>query len=98
MNWMWRNNLSVLNGIERTNSHDTSSTIISARKKPVAGDSKMAQMVLPSPDHTTACQPALATPAPTSPPIRACDEDEGMPASQVTTFQTIAPIKAAKIT
>src|SRR5665213_1672365 len=69
-----------------------------ARKKPLAGDSTMADAVLLSPDQTTAFQPPLHKPAPTSPPIRAWDEDEGMPASQVTIFQTMAPISAPKIT
>ena len=42
--------------------------------------------------------PAFATPAPTSPPISACELLEGMPAIQVTMFQTMAPTRAAKIT
>ena len=37
-------------------------------------------------------------PAPTSPPIRACELLEGMPSRQVMTFQTMAPISAPKIT
>ena len=74
------------------------STITSASTKPVAGDITMALAVLPRPDHTTAFQPALVTPAPTSPPIRAWDDEDGIPASQVTTFQMMAPISAPKIT
>ena len=42
--------------------------------------------------------PVLATPAPISPPTSACEELEGMPNRQVTMFQMIAPIRAAKIT
>src|SRR3569623_881725 len=98
MNWIWRNILSALNGVTRMKDQATNRTIASANTKPVAGDSTMAAMVLPRPDHTTEFQPALQTPAPTSPPIRACEEDEGIPASQVTTFQTMAPISAPKIT
>ncbi|MEY9807902.1 hypothetical protein ABIF30_007509 [Bradyrhizobium elkanii] len=37
-------------------------------------------------------------PAPTRPPISACELDEGIPSPQVITFQTIAPTNAAKIT
>ena len=43
-------------------------------------------------------KPALVTPAPTSPPISACELDEGMPPHQVIRFQQIAPISAPKIT
>ena len=42
--------------------------------------------------------PALATAAPTSPPISACDEDDGMPYYQVMRFQAIAPISAPNTT
>jgi hypothetical protein len=38
----------------------------------------------------TASNPAFATPAPTIPPMSAWELDDGMPANQVTTFQTIA--------
>ena len=58
----------------------------------------MAPAVLSTPSQTITFRPALASPAPISPPTRACDEEDGMPASQVTTFQTIAPISAPKIT
>ena len=37
-------------------------------------------------------------PAPTSPPISACELEDGMPSAQVTRFQTMAPTSAAKIT
>ena len=57
----------------------------------------MPAAVLPTPSQTIAFSPALARPAPTRPPTRAWDEDDGMPASQVTMFQTIAPISAPKI-
>src|SRR6476469_968303 len=41
---------------------------------------------------------AAASAAPTSPPIRACDEDDGRPKYQVIRFQAIAPTRAAKTT
>ncbi len=46
----------------------------------------------------TAPKPAEATVAPTRPPIRACEELEGRPTSQVSRFQRIAPTRAAKMT
>src|SRR4051794_10902651 len=58
----------------------------------------MAAVVLPRPLHTIAGHPALAVPAPTSPPTSACELLEGMPSSQVMTFHTIAPISAPKMT
>jgi hypothetical protein len=58
----------------------------------------MPAAVLPRPAHCTAPKlPTLATEAPTRPPIRACELEEGMPAHQVIRFQLIAPIRAAKI-
>src|SRR4051812_26080132 len=70
----------------------------SARRKPMKGESTIAIRVGPSPLHSTAPGPALAIAAPRMPPIRACEELEGMPPSQVTTFHTIAPTRAPKTT
>src|SRR2546430_12072041 len=42
--------------------------------------------------------PALARAAPIKPPMRVCDELEGMPDHQVSRFQVIAAIRPAKIT
>lgn len=42
--------------------------------------------------------PAWAIPPPTSPPIKAWDELEGMPKYQVIKFQVMAPISAAMTT
>ena len=66
--------------------------------KPISGDSTIAAAVLARPLQTMAGRPALATPAPTSPPISACELLDGMPSAQVIRFQTIAPISAPKIT
>ncbi len=51
---------------------------------------------IPSPN--TALVPTAAIVAPTTPPISACELDEGKPKYQVTRFQAIAPIRPAKIT
>ena len=45
------------------------------------------------PSHLTVAPAASA--APPSPPMRACDEDEGRPFHQVSRFQPIAPTSAA---
>ncbi len=58
----------------------------------------MAAVVGARPFQTIAERPTLATPAPTRPPIKACELDDGIPSSQVITFHRIAPIKAPKIT
>src|SRR5689334_16762329 len=39
-----------------------------------------------------------ARPAPTRPPIKACEEDDGRPKYQVTRFQVMAPTSAEKTT
>src|SRR5262249_43764128 len=93
-----RNLRSTANGVARTNSHDTSSISSRARTNPTSGDSTIAAVVLPTPLQTTAPSPALAVPAPTRPPISACELLDGIPASHVTTFHTIAPASAPKMT
>ena len=69
-----------------------------ASRKPTAGDRTIAAAVLLTPPHSTAESPSLAIPAPSSPPINACELLDGMPSHQVTMFQVIAPISAPKIT
>ena len=49
-----------------------------------------------TPFHWTNWLPAMA--APTSPPMRACDEDDGIPNHQVMRFHAIAPSRAAATT
>ncbi len=51
---------------------------------------------IPSPKIASA--PAATKVAPTTPPIRACELDDGRPKYQVVRFQAIAPISPAKIT
>src|SRR5690349_10420307 len=89
---------STVYGAVRTKIQETASMRISARPKPMSGESTTAMPVFPTPLHTTAPSPALATPDPTRPPIRACELLEGMPASQVMTSQAIAPTSAPKMT
>src|SRR3954468_20881737 len=55
-------------------------------------------MTLPTrPPGTRASVPWAATAAPTTPPISACDELDGRPKYQVTTFHVIAPISPLKM-
>src|ERR671915_2371459 len=51
-----------------------------------------------SPSPITASAPSAANAAPTTPPIKACEELEGRPKYQVIRFQAIAPIKPVKTT
>ena len=48
--------------------------------------------------QSTGCDPPRAIAAPTSPPMSACDDDEGRPSRHVRRFQTIAPSSAASST
>src|SRR4029078_12329840 len=89
---------STANGVERTESQDTIATSTSASRNPTSGDNTIASSALDKPLQTAADRPAIAIPAPTSPPISACELDEGIPSAQVIRFQTMAPTSAAKIT
>ena len=48
-----------------------------------------------SPCHWMADDPAAASPEPTRPPIRACDDEDGSPRYQVARFHAMAPSSAA---
>src|SRR5215213_7227717 len=43
-----------------------------------------------------AFEPSAANAAPTTPPMSACDDDDGSPKYHVSRFQKIAPIRPAK--
>jgi hypothetical protein len=58
----------------------------------------MKTAILMMPGASSASGPALAKPAPISPPISACEELEGIPKYQVTRFHAIAPTSAPQIT
>src|SRR4051794_35370717 len=72
-NCRMRNARSTANGVDRIDSQDTIATSTSANRKPTTGDSTMATSVLVSPLQTAAESPPLAMPAPTRPPISACE-------------------------
>src|SRR5882724_8373412 len=89
---------STVNGVERTDAHETIATSTIASKNPTSGDSTIASSVFDSPLQTATEIPPLAIPPPTNPPIRACELDDGIPNPHVIRFQTMAPISAANIT
>ena len=68
------------------------------RISPSVGERTIAMSVLLRPAHWIPPRPACATPAPMIPPTRAWLDDDGMPLSQVTTFQNIAPTSAPNTT
>ena len=50
-----------------------------------------------TPDQLTPLVPSAASPAPISPPNRACEELDGIPNSQVSRFHRMPPIRPAKM-
>lgn len=70
----------------------------SASTKPRSGENTIAKAVGPSPLQTMEPSPAFANPAPTNPPMSACELLEGSPAHHVIRFQTIAPMRAPNTT
>src|SRR3954449_12703756 len=74
---------STANGVERTEAQDTIATSTRASRNTTTGDSTIASHALVNPPQTAADNPALAMPAPTSPPIKACELEDGIPNPQV---------------
>src|SRR5437867_999595 len=62
--------------------------------RPMTGASGMNSTILRKLPTLTIDHPALATPAPTNPPMRACDDEVGSPKNHVITSQAIAPNSA----
>src|SRR3546814_20231685 len=83
-------------GVRRV--HGTHSTSSIASTSPSAGAPTIASTVLVTPLHSTVASPALESPAPSNPPISAWLDEDGMPSTQVMTFQTIAPVSALNTT
>ena len=54
--------------------------------------------ILIRPAATSEPKPAFTTAAPAKPPMSACDELVGKPQIHVIRFQTIAPMRPARIT
>src|SRR5829696_694374 len=96
--WRRRNRLSTLAGVDFRNSHRLASMSRNPRTIPNSGDSAMNRMVFSRLAAFRTLNPALATPAPAKPPIRACEEEVGSPSHQVKKFQATAPTSPAKTT
>src|SRR5690349_376434 len=89
-----RNQRSMREGLERLKIHDTSTSSSPPSTKPMSGERKMKSTVMPMPSATSELNPAFATPAPMSPPMSACEDDEGSPKYHVIPFHAIAPTSA----
>lgn len=53
--------------------------MIDPKTNPSSGDSTMKAIVFSKPASISEPVPAFATAAPTRPPIKACEDDDGMP-------------------
>src|SRR5215217_5980899 len=96
--WRRRNRLSTRAGVARRNSHRLASMSRNPRAIPSSGDRAMNRIVFSRLAAFRTLKPALATPAPANPPMRACDEEVGSPSHQVRKFQAMAPTSPAKTT
>src|SRR5215216_7917739 len=96
--WRRRNRLSTRAGVDRRKSHRLASMSRKPRAIPNSGDRTMNRMVFSRLAALRTLKPALATPAPAKPPMRACDEEVGRPSHQVSRFQETAPTSPAKTT
>src|SRR4051812_13739639 len=84
-------------GLPRRKIQSSASITRNASTNPTRGDSTIGTMTFfTMPAHLTL--PLDARAAPTRPPIKACDDDEGKPKYQVMRFHAIAPTTAAKTT
>jgi hypothetical protein len=93
-----RNRWSTLRGVEPLNNHIRASISTNAKNMPSSGDTRMKTIVFWKLAPLTTLQPALATPAPTTPPIKACDDEVGRPSHQVVRFQAMAPTRPPNTT
>lgn len=84
-------------GLDRRKIHWIAVMTRNASANPTIGDTTIGMTTLSRmPVHLTVLADAMA--APTSPPISACDDDDGRPNHHVMRFQTIAPTSAASTT
>jgi hypothetical protein len=96
--WSRRNRRSTRRGVEPLNNHMNPTISPKASTMPSSGDTTMNRTVFSSAGPSTTLQPALAMPAPTTPPISACDDEVGSASHQVVKFQAIAPTRPANTT
>src|SRR5215218_4843847 len=96
--WRRRNRLSTRAGLDRWKIHRLDSISRNPRAIPNSGDRGMNRMVFSRLLASSTPKPALATPAPAKPPMRACEDEVGRPSHQVRRFQAMAPASPAKTT
>src|SRR6266487_2940779 len=93
-----RNSPSTRRGVALRNAHRLASISRKPRTMPNSGDRTMNSTVFWRLAALITDQPALAMPAPTKPPIRACDDEVGRPSHQVVKFHATAPTRLANTT
>jgi hypothetical protein len=96
--WRRRNTWSTLRGVAPLNNQASATIRVKASAIPSSGDTTMKMTVFSRLAPFTTLQPALATPAPITPPISACDDEVGSPSHQVVRFHAIAPTSPANTT
>src|SRR5690606_32285337 len=74
------------------------SDIMKAEIIPIKGAKTIKATVFKTGSGLTAVSPACAIAAPANPPIRVCEEDDGMPYHQVSRFQRMDAMRPDKIT
>ena len=95
--WARRKKRSVRRRSTRRSPHISATISTAAPSAPTTGETSIGtSTVSPMTPHLTVAPAARV--APTRPPIRAWEDDEGMPRHQVTMFQVMAPTRAASTT
>src|SRR6266850_481855 len=97
-NWSLLNARLTGSGWRLRQIHRSGTMIMYPARRHRVGDSTIASSGFWRPPHFTTENPAAAMPAPTKPPIKAWEEDEGIPKYQVMRFQTMAPRRAERTT
>ena len=95
--WAIRNPRLVGPGLAFLNAQRIPTMSRNASSPPTEGERSIGMTTF----STTACHWTVtepASPAPTSPPMSACDDDDGRPKYQVMRFHVMAPARAAKTT
>ena len=67
-------------------------------KPPINGAKKIKRTTFRISPPAITSHPACATAAPAKPPIRVCEDDDGIPSLQVSRFQNVAANSPARIT
>jgi hypothetical protein len=82
-------------GCPRRKIHNTASITRYPSRKPTSGDSTIGIAILSMIPFQYTTPPGTSNVAPTSPPNRACEDDDGIPKYQVIRFHAIAPSRPA---